>query len=54
MDIAALSETQLAEEGKFCERGSGLPLMSGRKHLNIISYYAPTITNSDEMKVKLL
>ena len=95
-DIAALSETQLAE-GELCERGAGytffwsgrgsekqrearvgfalkmtlvgklaglpkgvndrlmtmkLPLSFGRKHVSIVSAYAPTMTNPEEVNDK--
>ena len=96
VEIAALSETRLAEEGLFKEVGagytffwsgrkkeerrkaglgfaikshlvskfSGLPkginhrlmtlrlLLSGKKHATIVSAYAPTMTNTDEVKNK--
>ena len=97
IDIAALSETRLADEGELCERGSGytffwrgrgnderrgagvgfavktsligklleppkgindrlmtmrLPLYYGKKHIKIISCYAPTMTNTEEVKSK--
>ena len=97
IDIAAISETRLAEEGELCERGSGytffwsgrgseerreagvgfvikstlvsklasppkgvneriitmrLPLHHGQKFVTIISAYAPTMTNPDEIKDK--
>ena len=91
INITALSETRLADEGELCERGSGytffwrgrgneerreasvgfavktrligklleppkgindrlktmrLPLSYGKKHITIISCYAPTMTNT--------
>ena len=97
IDIAALSETRLAEEGQICEVGAGytffwsgrkseerrqsgvgfaiksalvgklaglpkaindrlmtikLPLLNGKKHAIIVSVYAPTMTNSDDVKNK--
>lgn len=97
IDIAALSETRLPEEGSLCERGAGytyfwsgrqpderreagvgfaiksvlvsklagtpkgandrlislrIPLSHGKKFATIISAYAPTMTNPDEVKDK--
>ncbi|KAI8777849.1 craniofacial development protein 2 [Biomphalaria glabrata] len=97
IDIAALSETRLADEGELCERGAGytffwsgrstevrresgvgfaiktsivsklvgppkgisdrlmtlkLPLQNGKKHISIVSCYAPTMTNPDDVIAK--
>ena len=97
MDIAALSETRLADEGECCEHGSGytffwsgrphderreagvgfairtplvsklagppkgvndrlmtmrVPFSNGQKFITIVSAYAPTMTNPDEVKDK--
>ena len=97
IDIAALSETRLAEKGEICERGAGytffwsgrkpeerreagvgfavktalvsklegppkgvndrlmtlrLPLSYGQKFATIVSAYAPTMTNPEEIKDK--
>ncbi|KAI8740129.1 craniofacial development protein 2, partial [Biomphalaria glabrata] len=97
IDIAALSETRLADECELCERGAGytffwsgrstevrresgvgfaikksivsklvgppkgisdrlmtlkLPLQNGKKHISIVSCYAPTMTNPDDVIAK--
>ena len=97
IDIAALSETRLADVGQICEKGAGytffwsgrgieerreagvgfaiknsivsrlvgpakslndrimsikIPLHHGRKHATIISAYAPTMTNQEDVKDK--